>query len=122
MGDDMSTEARAFRLWLAQRLREQDLSQADFARRLGTRPNTVSGWVTGQRRPDPASCDRIADALGLDVDEVLTAAGHRPARYVEDDPLIREAVALLRHLSPSDRADVVTYARYRRDHPRPAGK
>jgi hypothetical protein len=38
----------------------------------------VSAWVTGSRLPDPPSIDRIADALGLDVDTVLTIAGHRP--------------------------------------------
>ena len=35
-------------------------------------------WVTGKRIPDPESCDRIADALNIDLDLVLWQAGHRP--------------------------------------------
>lgn len=47
-------------------------------------------WLNGTRLPDPASVDRIADVLGLDVDLVLTLAGHRPATeaLAPDDPRI----------------------------------
>lgn len=38
----------------------------------------MSAWINDRRRPDTASCDRIADVLFLDVDEVLAVAGHRP--------------------------------------------
>jgi len=53
-------------------------NQTEFAHKVGTSTGTVSMWVMGKRIPDPASCDRIADALGIDLDIVLYQAGHRP--------------------------------------------
>jgi hypothetical protein len=41
--------------------------------------STVRSWAAGLRVPDPENCDRIAEAFGMDVDAVLTVAGHRPA-------------------------------------------
>lgn len=61
---------------------------SDLARRMGIVPSLVSRWVSGGRIPSPDSCDLLADALGIDIDRVLVAAGHRPnieAIPVDDD-------------------------------------
>jgi|GEM_PF-2522505 len=88
-----------FRHWLKRQLRRREWSQSEFARRLGTAPGVVSHWVRGDRVPDPASCDRIADVLGVDVDLVLTLAGHRPAvEPLAPDDERRELLGYLKRL------------------------
>lgn len=70
-----------FGAWLASQLARRDWSQADFARRIGKSSGAVNMWINGNRIPDPASCDLIADALGrgVSLDDVLIAAGHKDA-------------------------------------------
>lgn len=68
-----------FGAWLQWQLDRREWTQSDFARKAGVSTGLVSNWIGGARRPTPASVDKIADALMLDVDEVLTRAGHRPA-------------------------------------------
>src|SRR5690606_8121609 len=79
-----------FGRWLRERIRSSPYvrNQSEFAQRVGTSTGTVSMWATGKRIPDPASCDRIADVLGVDLDLVLWQAGHRPnvERIDPDDP------------------------------------
>lgn len=64
--------------WLRVQMARRGFSQTELAERVGTTQSVVSRWVRNERVPDPSSCDRIADALGLDIDVVLAAAGHRP--------------------------------------------
>lgn len=79
---------QTFATWLQRHLLRREWTQADFARRLNVSPQVVSKWILAQRIPDPASCDRIADVLGVDLDLVLWQAGHRPnvERIDPDDP------------------------------------
>lgn len=82
----MSTST--FAPWLRDQMRRREWNQTDLARRLDTHSSVISRWVRGERLPDTASCDRIADVFGLPVDDVLTLAGHRPATepIKPDDP------------------------------------
>lgn len=92
-----------FSAWLSHQLKQKGLSQSEFARRVKTSTGSVSMWVNGQRVPDPASCDRIADVLFVDVDEVLAIAGHRPR--LPQDELERWQSVLrpyLRRLDPAN--------------------
>jgi len=75
------------------------MNQSEFARRAGVSPGMVSHWANNTRVPTPESAERIADALGADVDLVLTLAGHRPAIEPVDpnDPKTR-IVGLLNRL------------------------
>lgn len=68
----------SFGQWLARQLVRREWSGADLSRRLGTGTSTVSMWIRDVRNPSPASSERIADALGVDRDVVLSLAGHRP--------------------------------------------
>lgn len=55
------------------------LSKAELARRLGVDRGTIHRWETGANRPeDPNVVQAFARVLGLDLDEVLAAAGLRP--------------------------------------------
>ena len=93
--------ARDFADWLDRQLRRRGMSQAEFARRLETSSGTVNRWLHGAepRKPSPASCDLIADVLGVDRDEVLAIAGHRPPdeELAPDDPR-RELIALVKRV------------------------
>ncbi len=105
-----------FGTWLKRQLmRQEGMNQSDLARKVGTSPGLVSDWLRDVRIPSPESCDKIADALGLDIDEVLVRAGHRPPLVHDDNPLLRELSAVVRQLPPHEREEVLAYARYRRE-------
>lgn len=94
-----------FGRWLKQQLRSHGMKQADLARKMQTSTGSVSMWARGKRIPEPYSCDRIADALGMSNDAVLTAAGHRPPDIDDEaDPRRQELVSLARLIS-DDRLD-----------------
>lgn len=86
-----------FDTWLQRQLKRREWSQSDFARAGRFSTSTVSDWVRGNRVPDPPSCDLIADALGMDVQDVLRHAGHLPD-VPNDSEHVRELTALLRRI------------------------
>lgn len=90
-------ETNRFGDWLANQLRRRELSQADFSRTTGFGTGTISRWIANARVPDPDSCDRIADALHIDVETVLRKAGHLPE--VESvDEFAEEIMALVKRI------------------------
>ena len=64
--------------WLRGQLRRRGWNAAELARRVQVPSGTISRWMTGERQPSSRSCDLLADVLGVDLDLVLTLAGHRP--------------------------------------------
>jgi transcriptional regulator with XRE-family HTH domain len=64
--------------WLRRQLQRRGWKAAELARRLHMPSGTISRWMTGERQPSSRSCDLLADVLGVDLDLVLTLAGHRP--------------------------------------------
>lgn len=84
----MRARSRTFATWLKAELDAREWTQADFARRIAGTDARVSEWASARRLPSPPTCARIADALGLDLDVVLAAAGHRaiPCAPDPDDP------------------------------------
>lgn len=75
---------QSFGGWLRHELARRHMRQADLARRMQASTGAVSDWVNDRTLPSPASVDRIADVLMVDVDEALAIAGHRPVRYRDD--------------------------------------
>lgn len=71
---DVLQAARAARRW----------SVPEFARRCEVSSQLAYKWLSDNPHyrvvPGPASCEKIADALDLDLDYVLELAGHRKAR------------------------------------------
>src|SRR5262245_11143044 len=65
----------SYKDWMRQEMRRREWRQADFARAVGVDVSMVSRWLQG-RRPDPASLERVAAGLGIDLDALLTLAGH----------------------------------------------
>ena len=87
-----------FPAWLRRELKQRDWTQAYFARRVGTSSGVVSHWARGTRVPSPDSCDLIADALGADLDYVLTLVGHRPTGGGDDDPETMGLIRMIRQV------------------------
>lgn len=87
----------SFKQWAREEMARRGWRQADFARAAGIDVSMVSRWMQG-RRPDPASLERVAIALGVDLDLLLTLAGHRPAGPRDDDPRVAALVAKVRQI------------------------
>jgi len=102
-----------FGAWIDSQLIRRQMSQADLARRLETSNSTVSNWIRGGRVPTPESCDKIADVLGLSVDDVLMAAGHRPRGLDEWPEDVREVANIMVKLPEQHREEIVEFSRWR---------
>jgi transcriptional regulator with XRE-family HTH domain len=63
------------------------LGISEFARRVGVDRGTVHRWESGKTSPtDPEVVQRFAEALNLDLDESLAAAGLRPGVTAPAEP------------------------------------
>lgn len=92
-----------FGFWLRRQIELRDMTQTEFAQRAGATTGMVSQWILGRRRPSTDSVDRIADALRIDMDEVLVALGVG-SMPVDDPPHVRRIIDLLRRCNvTSDR-------------------
>lgn len=84
-----------FGRWLRTTLHESGVSRTQFIERMSgpgsSQRQNVYKWLNGERQPSWDSCQKIASVLGVDVDEVLEAAGHihRVAEDVESSPTPR---------------------------------
>jgi transcriptional regulator with XRE-family HTH domain len=105
VNDNFQMEASGWRHerfveWLRGQLRRRGWNAAELARRLHVPSGTVSRWMTGERQPSPRSCDLLADVLGVDLDLVLTLAGHRPgAETPSPDDQRAEIIAFLERIT-----------------------
>ena len=88
----------SFREWMLAEMRRREWRQADFARATDVDVSMISRWLRG-RRPDTASLERVAVALGVDLDTLLTLAGHRLPSPRDDDPLVATLAAKLRQVN-----------------------
>lgn len=68
----MTISERVFTL-----LEAQNKKQADLARALGVRQNTVTNWKKANYNPDAGHIEAIAAFLGVSIDYLVT--GHEPA-------------------------------------------
>src|SRR5215204_4575530 len=97
-GVDGASAEPSFSAWVLEEMRRREWRQADFARAAGVDVSMVSRWLQG-RRPDPASLERVALALAVDLDALLTMAGHRPRSPRDDDPRVAALVAKVRQVT-----------------------
>ncbi|MEI3855671.1 MULTISPECIES: helix-turn-helix domain-containing protein [unclassified Ensifer] len=84
-----------FALNLKRRAEQLGISNAEVARRAGLSDRRYGNYVSGVREPDLSTLVRIADVLGISVDELLGVnATDNKVRTVEEQFQDRIAVAL----------------------------
>ena len=68
-------QLRNQRRYLAERLRrrliEIGINQSDLARKMGTSRDNVSGWAGATSFPRPAMIEKLAEALGSKVEDLV---------------------------------------------------
>jgi transcriptional regulator with XRE-family HTH domain len=62
---------RPFRLFIAEWRDDKGLTQQELADRLGTSDVTVSRWETRKRQPDQGAQQAIAEALGIEWQDLF---------------------------------------------------
>ena len=62
---------KPFRLFIAEWREDKGLTQQQLADRLGTSDVTVSRWETGARKPDADAQQAIAEALGIEWQDLF---------------------------------------------------
>ncbi|MBO4914776.1 MAG: helix-turn-helix domain-containing protein [Oscillospiraceae bacterium] len=107
-----------------QRLRgERGLTQQQLAEKMNVDRSTVTNWETGRRMPDAETVALLSKCLGVDVGELLRAAGEPdapPKVILLDDekiilagglPVLREALPGAEVAGFTVPADALAYAR-----------
>lgn len=84
--------------WLQVELDRRGWSRLHLAQIGEMQPSAVSKWALNQQRPSPAQCAKVAEALGMDLDVVLAAAGHRPRSSQAPGVIRSEVVAIVNHI------------------------
>lgn len=102
----------AFGTWLREKMHEVGTNQRKLAEAIDVWPATVSNWMRGHRIPDPEYCERIADVLILDPDEVMVRAGHRRAVDRDTSADARELSRLVGELDPVEVGFVLRFVRF----------
>lgn len=73
----MPMTKQEFGKWLSDRLRHEGLDQKNLARQCGVSGSTITRWKNGEVIIDPDSRIRLAQALGLRLDEMPEVLGAR---------------------------------------------
>ena len=82
---------------ISSRRKDLGMTQKELAEKLNITDKAVSKWERGIACPDTASIPKLAQILGISLEELMTAnpaeaSGHRGAEYLTD--LILKAVPL----------------------------
>ena len=84
-----TTVNNQFSTWLEGKMKEEEWSQAELARRAGLTRGAINNILTEHRQPGPEACRAIAHALDLPEEEVFRQAGLLSPKN-EDPPNLRE--------------------------------
>lgn len=75
---------------LVTRLRtEMGFSQFQLGKLIGVSDKAVSKWENGSAKPRLATCCRLADVLGVSLDDLLSAAG-----YAQEAPILSNCLLI----------------------------
>ncbi len=97
--------------WLYAQMQERDWSQADLARASGLNKQSIHYYLTQSSKPVHAhALAKIADALGLPVEEVYRAAGFLP-RVPDINETTEEILRELEDMSEQDQQEVLAFIR-----------
>lgn len=73
---------RIYRLMLA-----KNMTQSDLAREAGIARDSVSNYVRGNNMPEPVNLKKLADALGVEPNELLPNFDEQAIDMADDSPL-----------------------------------
>ncbi len=94
-----------FSEWLLRELENRKMTQSDLARAANLTTGGVTHLINRSRKPNPATCQAIADAFNLPDETVFRAAG-----ILDPVPALEEEAAKLlndfRQLPDRDRAEI----------------
>ena len=109
LAEQNKRQAQAFGEWFGPKVKALGLSYSLVAGKMNVHRNALYPWSKGMTLPDPASCKRIALAMGLDPMEVLAAAG-----WVEDESGNdrQQLLSLVRYLPEEQLANALSYLRF----------
>jgi transcriptional regulator with XRE-family HTH domain len=95
--------------WLNAKMAEKDLRPTDVVKRGGIDKSVLSRIAGGKSSPDVESLKKIANGLGLRIEEVVrAAAGVTPPK--DDDPLIAEILHVANQLPSEDQQELAEIA------------
>lgn len=86
-------------IFLAEWREEKELTQQQLADRLGTTDVTVSRWETRKRKPDDDAKAAIAEALGIELEDLYRHPDQPSADALlrgQDDDIIDQAMKVIR--------------------------
>ena len=69
--------------FIAQKRKEQGLTQMQFAELVGVSNKTVSKWETGSRMPDVAIIQEVCDVLKISVNELLAGEEFAEKEFIQ---------------------------------------
>lgn len=72
---------------------ELGFSQFQLGKLIGVSDKAVSKWENGNAKPRMATCCRLADILGVSLDELLSTAGYARKSFTESPAIEAEAVS-----------------------------
>lgn len=111
-GKGKEMDDQTFGAWLRERIREAGTNSRQLAIAMEVNPATISNWIGGHREPSMESCYKLAEALTLDLDEVLTRAGYREEGIVPQNPARGEAHRIIDRLPEGSVEIARSYLRF----------
>lgn len=92
--------------WLQLELERRDWTQADLSRESGVNSGTINNIVTGKRNVGIDTCNKIAKALKLPSEEVLSVAGLLPQKTLRS-LLTERAVELFSRFTEGEQQQIL---------------
>lgn len=88
---------------IARLRRERGWTQVILAEKMDVNPNHVSRWERNRQRPSSRTLKRLAEELGVTLDDLLSKE-QPPPDVMSMDLELREKFVMIQELSPEDRA------------------
>lgn len=92
---------------LFEMLDKLDMSQKDFAEKIGASTGNVSDWLMGRAAPTRRRWRKIAEALNVPVEELM-GTKKEPAGQGELDDDMKEFIELAQMMTPEERSAIMT--------------
>lgn len=101
---------------IRQKIKEQGVSQAEFARRAGIPPTTLSGYIKGVTRPNASNLQKISNTLGIlksDIDPSYTKGYFLEdwQNNQEETSIVSEIVKVSKSLNDKHQENVLSFAK-----------